>query len=50
MTNRRTFELLLLFGRKIERVSQKNIRLPLVTWVARHNRIERFGKSNLLQM
>src|SRR5215467_13027535 len=42
------FDFLLLFGRKIESVPQKNIRIPLVPRVTSHNRIKRFGKSNFL--
>ena len=44
----RSFCFFLLFGREIERVAQKNVGLALITRVARHNRIEGFGKSNLL--
>src|SRR2546421_3345482 len=38
----------LLLGCEIERVAQKNVGLALITRVARHDRIEGFGKSNLL--
>ena len=48
MTHGGAFDLLLLFGGEIERVAQKNIRLPLITWVAGHDGIESFGKSNFL--
>src|SRR5205085_5433602 len=39
---------LLLFGGEIEGVPQKDVGLALITRVAGHNRIESFGKSNLL--
>ena len=41
-------DFLLLFCGEIERVAQKNVRIPLVTRVAGHDRIKSFGKSNLL--
>src|SRR5205823_2401218 len=44
----RAFYFLLLFGGVIERVAQKNVGLALITRVTRHDRIEGFGKSNLL--
>src|SRR5205823_14118526 len=42
------FNFLLLLGREIERVPQKDVSLALITRVAGHNGIESFGKSNLL--
>src|SRR4030095_8356450 len=48
MPDRGTLDLLLLFCREIEGVAQKNIRVPLVTRVAGHDRIKGFGKSNFL--
>lgn len=42
------FALLLLFGREIERVAQKNVCVSLVPRVAPYNGIKRFGKSNFL--
>src|SRR5262249_2671435 len=44
------FGLLLLFCRKIERVTQKTVCVTLVARVASHNGIKRFGKSNLLHL
>src|SRR5207249_3359260 len=48
MTYAEAFDFLLLLGRKIERIAQKNIRVPLVTWVAANNRVESLGETNLL--
>src|SRR5437870_7337886 len=48
MPDRGSLDFLLLFCREIERVAQKNVRVPLVTRVVGHDRIESFGKSNLL--
>jgi hypothetical protein len=38
----------LLLGRKIERVAQKDIGIPLVTWVTGNNRVESLCETNLL--
>lgn len=43
-----TFRFPLLFGREIQRVTQKNICVSLVPRVAPHNGIKRFGESNFL--
>ncbi len=48
MPDRGPLDFLLLFCREIERVAQKNVRVPLVARVAGHDRIKGFGKSNLL--
>ena len=44
----RAFRFLLLFGREIERVTQKNICISLVSRIAPNNGIKRFSKSNFL--
>src|SRR6266404_2052921 len=48
MTHVSSLDFLLLFCGEIERVAQKNIRVPLVTRVAGDDRIKSFGKSNFL--
>jgi hypothetical protein len=42
------FRFLLLFGREIEGVTQKNICIPLVPRIAPDDGIKRFSKSNFL--
>src|ERR1043166_7830455 len=42
------FRFLLLFSREVERVTQKNICVPLVPRIASYDGIKRFGKSNFL--
>src|ERR1043166_3524417 len=48
MPNRRALHLLLLLGGKIERVAQKNVAVPVITRITGDDRVESFGKSNLL--
>src|SRR5476651_1238770 len=48
MANRRAFDFLLLLGCVIERIAQKNVRVPTVARVSRDDRVERFGESNFL--
>src|SRR3981081_4341054 len=48
MTDAGAFRFLLLFCREIERVTQKNVRVTLVTRVALYNGIKGFSKSNFL--
>jgi len=43
-----TFDFLLLLRREIERVPQKDISVPLITWIAGNNGIESLGKANFL--
>ena len=48
VTNECALDFLLLLGRVIERVAQKNVGVALITRIARDDRIECFGKSNFL--
>src|SRR4029450_13851529 len=48
MTHTDALGFLLLLGRKVERVAQKDIPLPLIARVAAHNRLESLGESNFL--
>ena len=48
VTHADAFDFLLLFRRKIEGVTQKDIGVPPVTWIAGKNRIESLGKPNFL--
>src|SRR5207247_8786862 len=48
MTHSSYLDFLLLFRREIERITQKNIRVPLVARVAGQDRIKIFGQSNFL--
>jgi hypothetical protein len=48
VSNGRPFSFFLLLGRKIKRVAEENVSLALIAMVGRDDRIERFGKSNLL--
>src|SRR5467141_259937 len=48
MADAGAFRFLLPFCREIERVTQKNIRVTLVTRVALYNGIKGFSKSNFL--
>src|SRR5205823_5995590 len=48
MAHTDALDLLLLLGRKIERVAQKDVAVPLITWVGGDNRIESLGETNLL--
>src|SRR5207302_443585 len=48
MTNADAFNLFLFFGCEIERVAQKGIGVPLVTWVAGSNRVKSLCETNLL--
>jgi hypothetical protein len=50
VADRRALRFLLLLRRVIQRVAQENVGIPLVTRVAGHNRIERFGESYLLHV
>src|SRR5262249_46301274 len=38
----------LLLGRKVERVAQKDIPVPLIAGIVGHNRLESLGESNFL--
>src|SRR5205809_7873920 len=42
------FDFLLLLRREIERVPQKDISVPLITWIACNSGIESLGKANFL--
>src|SRR6476646_12244629 len=48
MTHADALDFLLLLGREVERVAQKDIPVPLIAGVAIHNRLESFGESNFL--
>src|SRR6476661_7334377 len=48
MTHADALDFLLLLGREVERVAQKDIPVPLIAGVAVHNRLESFGESNFL--
>ena len=48
MTHGGALRFLLLLGRIIERVAQKNVSVAVVATVGRDDRIESFGKSNFL--
>jgi hypothetical protein len=48
MPHRRALGLLLLLGREIEGIAQKDVRIPHITRIVGHDRIESFGKSNFL--
>src|SRR5438477_523152 len=37
-----------IFQCRFERVAQKNVSGPMITWVGRDDRVESFGKSNFL--
>jgi hypothetical protein len=48
MTHADALYFLLLLGREVERVAQKDIPIPLIAGVAAHNRLESLGESNFL--
>ena len=48
MTHAAAFDFLVLLGREVERVAQKDIPVPLIAGIAVHNRLESFGESNFL--
>src|SRR6185436_20829305 len=48
MTHADALGFLLLLGREVERVAQKDIPVPLIAGVAGHNRFESLGESNFL--
>src|SRR6266702_4403980 len=48
MTNADALNLFLLLGSKVERVTQKGIGVPRVTWVAGNNRMESLCETDLL--
>src|SRR5215831_13068728 len=48
MTHLDALDFLLLLGRKIERVAQKDIPVPVIAEVVGYNRLESLGESNFL--
>src|SRR5947207_14049088 len=48
MTHADAFNFLLLLGREVECVAQKDICAPPVTWIARNDGIQSLGEPNLL--
>jgi hypothetical protein len=48
VTHADALDFLLLLGREVERVAQKDIPVPLIAGVVGHNRLESLGESNLL--
>src|SRR5437773_12025416 len=48
MTHADAFDFLLLLGREVECVAQKDICAPPVTWIARNDGIQSLGEPNLL--
>src|SRR5262249_55453852 len=48
MTHADALEFLLLLGGEIERVTQKDVAIPVIAGVGGHNRLESLGESNFL--
>src|SRR5215472_14895900 len=48
VTHADALDFLLLLGREVERIAQKNVAIPLVVGIVGYNRLESLGESNLL--